>query len=116
MQELDIPIFKRSYDLYKILCEYRSLIPKQNKYTVFERCENASLDTLEFLAFAAQSGKTEKLPYLQKANLNLTLLKILVRLLKDIKAIDNKKYLNLQTMADEIGRMLGGWIKSVSAN
>ena len=33
--------------------------------------------------------------------------------MKDIKSIDNKKYLALQTTIDEIGRMLGGWIKSV---
>jgi hypothetical protein len=116
MNELDIPIFKKSYELYKTLYEYRALIPKRDKYTIFERCENIMLDILESLAFAGQLPKAEKFTYLQKANLKLNLLRILIRLLKDIKAIDNKKYLALQMAADEIGRMLGGWLKSVSTN
>ncbi len=28
-----------------------------------------------------------------------------------MKAIDNKKYVVLENTVDEIGRMLGGWIK-----
>jgi hypothetical protein len=33
--------------------------------------------------------------------------------MKDVKAIDNKKYTIIQSEVDEIGRMLGGWIKSL---
>jgi len=32
--------------------------------------------------------------------------------MKEVKTIDNKKYATLQELVDEIGRMLGGWIKS----
>jgi hypothetical protein len=32
--------------------------------------------------------------------------------MKDIKAIDTKKYIIIEANLDEIGRMLGGWIKS----
>jgi hypothetical protein len=32
--------------------------------------------------------------------------------MKDIKAIDAKKYIIIEANLDEIGRMLGGWIKS----
>jgi hypothetical protein len=39
-------------------------------------------------------------------------LRIFIRLMKDTKGIDNKKYLAVQAQTDEIGRMLGGWIRS----
>lgn len=42
----------------------------------------------------------------------LNVLRVLIRLTKDVKAIDNKKYIALETNIDEIGRMLGGWIRS----
>jgi putative aminopeptidase FrvX len=32
--------------------------------------------------------------------------------MKDVKAIDSKKYVLIEAHLDEIGRMLGGWIKS----
>jgi len=40
------------------------------------------------------------------------MLRVFIRLLKDVKTIDNKKYVTLENIVDEIGRMLGGWIKS----
>lgn len=44
----------------------------------------------------------------------LDLLKMLIRLAKEIKVIDLKKYAEIQTILQESGKMLGGWIKSVS--
>ena len=40
------------------------------------------------------------------------MLKIFIRLLKDVDAIKNKDYLLMQTQIQEIGKMLGGWIKA----
>lgn len=111
--DLDIPIFKKSYDLYKTFYSYRSDISKQDRHTIWVRCENGILDVLEGILLASQSAKTEKLTILQTASVKLNILRVLIRLTKDVKAIDNRKYLTLETNIDEIGRMLGGWIRSV---
>jgi hypothetical protein len=34
--------------------------------------------------------------------------------MKDTKTFDLKKYTTLQEMIDEIGRMTGGWIRSMN--
>jgi len=116
MNEFDIPIFKTSYDLYKTLHSYRKVIPKNDRFTVFERCEQATLDVIEAILLASSQTKKEKVPTLKEASLKLNVLRVFVRLLKDIKAIDSKKYVTLETMVDEIGRMLGGWIRSSKSN
>lgn len=77
-----------------------------------QRGETTILDILESILLASQLSKAEKLPVLQNVSLKVNFLRIFVRLTKDVKAIDNKKHLWLQEMIDEIGRMLGGWIKS----
>lgn len=46
----------------------------------------------------------------------LNVLRIFLRLTKDTKLLDLKKCLLLQEIVDEIGRMLGGWMKSVREN
>lgn len=112
MEEFDIPIFKKTYDLYKIFYRYRNTVSKQDRYTLWQRCENLILDVLESILWASQLSKTEKLPILEKTSLRLNLLRVFLRLCKEVKAIDNKKYILLQEIIDEIGRMLGGWIKS----
>lgn len=113
MNEFDIPIFKKSYDLYKALNEYRRIIPKKDRFTVFERCEQTMLDILEGILMAGSQKKEEKAPILKRTSLKLNVLRVFIRLLKDVRAIDTKKYVILENMVDEIGRMLGGWIKSI---
>jgi hypothetical protein len=41
------------------------------------------------------------------------LLKFFLQVAWEIKALDNKKYIRLSEKLDEIGKMLGGWLKSI---
>lgn len=112
MQEFDIPIFKKAYELYKNFHMLRSSISKQDRYTIFLRCENVILEVIEGILEASQLSKDKKLPILEKTSLKLNLLRVFIRLMKDTKSIDLKKYVSIEENTDEIGRMLGGWIKS----
>jgi hypothetical protein len=112
MNDLDIPIFKKSYDLYKDFYNLRLSVPKQDRYTLWQKCESLLIEVLEGVLFASQQSKLEKLPTLEKTSVKLNFLRVCIRLMKDIKAIDAKKYIIIEANLDEIGRMLGGWIKS----
>jgi hypothetical protein len=112
MNDLDIPIFKKSYDLYKDFYNLRLSVPKQDRYTLWQKCESLLIEVLEGILFASQQSKAEKLPTLEKTSVKLNFLRVCIRLMKDVKAIDAKKYIIIEANLDEIGRMLGGWIKS----
>ncbi|MBU3668925.1 MAG: diversity-generating retroelement protein Avd [Candidatus Taylorbacteria bacterium] len=112
MNELDIPIFKKIYDMYKDFYNLRLSVPKQDRYTLWQKCESILIEVLEGILFASQQTKLEKLPTLERTSVKLNFLKVCIRLMKDIKAIDAKKYVIIEANLDEIGRMLGGWIKS----
>jgi len=114
MNDLDIPILKKSYELYKIFHDHRKLIPKSDRFTIFERSEDIIIDIVELFLEAGYSKNANKIILLEKASVKLNTLRFLVRLMKDTKSLDNKKYIILQEMIDEIGRMLGGWIRSSS--
>jgi len=43
----------------------------------------------------------------------IDLVKLLLQLSWEIKAIDNKKYIHLSERFSEIGKMLGGWKKQL---
>ena len=57
-----------------------------------------------------------KIPTLEQTSIKLDLLKILLRMSKDSQSITDKKYLELQAMLHEMGRMLGGWIRATKQN
>lgn len=111
----DIPIFQKTYDTYKTFYQYTVSFPKKDRYTLGQRGETTLLDILEAIIQSSQLPKNEKLPQLQKASLKLDQMKVFVRLYKDLKILDNKKYLFLESSLQEIGKMLGGWIKSTAS-
>jgi hypothetical protein len=115
MEELSIPIFKKNYDFYKEFYGYLKTFPRSDRYSLGQKCEQYILEILECIILASQLPKSEKLPILEKASSKLNILRILIRLAKEIKALDNKKYLTSEKHLDEIGRMLGGWIKSTKS-
>ncbi len=51
--------------------------------------------------------KTQKL-----LSIKIDMLKVLLRLAKDCKSIRDKDYIALQLTLQEIGKMLGGWIRA----
>jgi hypothetical protein len=86
--------------------------PKTARFTIGQRCESRILKLLELLYAANASRGNERSRFLARADLSHNMLKMLVRLAYDVMALDQKRYLSLQTDLQEIGRMLGGWIKA----
>mgnify|MGYP001582442957 CR=1 FL=1 len=112
MNDFETPLFKKTYDLYKTFCGFRNTVSKKDLYTVWQRSENCLLELFELIMSAMQAHRPEKLAALESASVRLNMMRVFVRLMKDLKTIDAKKYLLLQANLDEIGRMIGGWIRS----
>jgi 23S rRNA-intervening sequence protein len=113
MDNFDIPIFKKSYELYKLFYSYRNVISKTDRYSIWQRCDTLLLEVLENIMMAGQISKPSKLAILENASMKLNFLRVFIRLMYETKSIDSKKYIAIQEAIDEIGRMLGGWIKSL---
>ncbi len=115
-ESFDAPIFNQTYELYKEIYCLRGSVPKSDRYAIWQRVENTTLEVLEEILVAIELPKNDKTSILEKASKKLNMLRVFIRLSKDVRAIDNKKYITLQEKLDEIGRMLGGWIKSTKTS
>ena len=112
-EEFNVPLLGHIFEFYKTAYNYIQLFPQKDKYTLGKNIENLTLEILKLVFLAGNSSKEEKLDLLKQASANTDLLKIMVRLAKEVKATDIKKYVQLQEKLQEIGRMLGGWIRSL---
>jgi 23S rRNA-intervening sequence protein len=110
---LDIPIFHKVYELYKLLYSYHCRVPKSQRYTLWQKCENTTLILLEALIETSHQNGEDRLQSLYQISNKLDLLKVLIRLAKETRTIDTKQYLVIQEIIQEVGKMIGGWIKSV---
>lgn len=103
-------IYQKSYDcllyLYIVLGHY----PKSEKFTLASETKSNMMDFMTLLLRAHKSMGKRTLLF--EADTMLETLRLNIRLGKDLKFISLQRYEILATKLNEIGRLLGGWIKS----
>ncbi|MEK7507849.1 MAG: four helix bundle protein [Patescibacteria group bacterium] len=109
-----MPIIQRLVAAYKIWHEFLPHIPKTARYTLGQKIDGLLIDTIEAVFIARYLAKEKKLVYLERAGGKLDLAKFFLQILWEIKSLDNKKYITLSEQLEEIGKMLGGWIRQIS--
>ena len=75
--------------------------------------ENGMLEFLRLISVA--NHRRHKLPLLKTADEELVILRIFLRLSHDLKCISTSSYEYAIKQVEEMGKILGGWIKSQTA-
>lgn len=88
-------------------------IGKGARYTIGARIENKFLDLLELAYVAYFSAKERKLEKISECVLILDTLKFLISVAWEGKLISHKQYEEVALKLDEVGKMFGGWMKSL---
>lgn len=104
-------IVHKVYELYVYLYHTVALFPKRDRYTLGARLEQNILNLLELLILAESKDSSSKLLILKKSDHHIQVLKMMVRMAHEVKAMPQSRYINNEEKLLEVGRMLGGWIK-----
>ena len=83
-----------------------------HRFTLGGKIESYFLELLECIFIALYLPPTQKIAQLTVAISKLDGVKFFLQLAWENKYIPPKKYIELSEQLNEIGRMLGGWIKS----
>ena len=105
------PVILKHYDFVLWLLPKLSKFPRDQKFLLGDRIESLALDILGHLMTANYSVERRR-EQLTEANLQLDHLRILTRLCKDLNLLSTQAYVYQAGVVDEIGRMIGGWIRS----
>jgi len=87
--------------------------PKSQRFVLGQQIENTILQILK--GIIQVNVEINKKPYLKQISVELDKLRILIRLSKDLKFISIRQYQFIAEKINEIGKMLGGWLKSCKA-
>ncbi len=85
--------------------------PRVRRFTLGERLEQTLLEVLE-LTVEASFSRAKQAP-LKRANLRLEVAKHFWRFAHELKLISTRRYEYGSQLMDELGRQLGGWLRSV---
>ena len=106
------PIFTRTYDLLRWLIPLTVKFPRTHRFVLAARLQDTGLRFQDRLIEAARSRQPA--PILAQADADLAKLRLYLRLCRDLELVKFNQYEHGQRMVDEIGRLMGGWIKSLS--
>lgn len=110
----ELPVLVKWIDFIDWFFTVSEKIPKNIRFTITQRIENYVLDILDLLIEARYSKN--KLFFLRQINLKLEKLRIFLRICKQRKYITIKTYTHAAKTIDQVGRMIGGWIKQQASN
>lgn len=107
-------VLVRAKESYKIWHIYLVNVSQVDRHTIGNKIDDIFLSLLE-LVFRATFAydKFEKLSLVSQAIGKTDLLKFFLQIGWEHKVLDHKTYGNIIIQLDEVGRMLGGWKKSL---
>jgi hypothetical protein len=109
----ELQVITKAHDFTVWTSNHIAKFPRSHRFTLGDRLELRVLDLLELLLRAKYTADRGDL--LREANLVLEFLRFQFRLGKDLKCLSLESYGYASRTLNEIGQLVGGWIKSSGA-
>jgi len=111
---MELSVIQKCYEIKKAIHLLVIKLKKEHRYGLGKHTEDSVYGILEHILGAKQASKFQKNNYLQKALAYLDLFRLNLRLILDLKLIENNTDLwKIHNDTTELGKMLGGWLRSV---
>ncbi len=104
-------IFTRTFDLLTWLLPRTKKFPKAYRFVITKRLQDAALNFQESIFWANTHSGRQRLNALHAADAHLDTLRLYLRLVHRWDWLSSGQYRHVSEMVDEIGRLLGGWIR-----
>jgi hypothetical protein len=106
----ELPIYKACYDLVLVVFNLARNFRKEFKYTLGESLKNETVKAITNIYRANIS--LDKKKHLTDARENVELIRLYIRLLKDLKQISVKQLVYVNGHIENVSKQLTGWFKS----
>ena len=105
----NLPVFKQAYDLLLQILRFTSSVQRDFRYTVGETLKK---DVIELcLCIYRANASVEKLPQIEAARERMVSIKLMVRVLHDMKQISTKQFALTCERMESVSKQLAAWQK-----
>jgi hypothetical protein len=108
----DLVLLTRTFDLLDWLMPKTETFPKAYRYNVTRHLGDAVLDFQEKLFLARKQRGVQRRQLLLECDAHLDTVRLYLRLAHRWQWLNNGQYEHVSRLVAEIGRLLGGWLKS----
>jgi four helix bundle protein len=110
----ELIIYQKHYDLMVYSFPIIGRFPKDQRFVLGQQIENQMLEIGKMIVHA--NKLKQKRGKLYDIDIELEKLRFLIRIAKDLKFLSISKYGHHCERLDEIGRLLGGWLKTTQGH
>ena len=108
------PIFSKTYDFVAWLIPLTIKFPRQQRFVLAAALQQEALRFQGLLIEAAHQRRPSAI--LVAADVELDKLRTHLRLSRDLRLLSFGQYEHAARMLAEVGRLLGGWMKSIPSS
>jgi len=109
----ELVVIQKAFDLAREMTQRTRKLPRDLKFVLGDRILATAYDVLDALVEARYTK--DRRPLLSRANVLLERLRFQVRLCMEERLISTRQYEYVARLADEVGRMVGGWARACKA-
>lgn len=107
----ELPVYKLGYDLLIAIYNKTKTFSREYKYTLGEKLKNEVLDLLINIYKANKSKQANRLQHIDNARQNIEVVRLLLRIVKDLKIIGIKGFVAIDIQVEEMSKQLSSWHK-----
>jgi four helix bundle protein len=107
------PLFARTFDFLTWLLQRTQSFPRSQRFVVTQRLQYAALDFQELIIDADAARGAERRDCLRRADAALNKVRLYLRVCREWDWLTSGQYQHAAQMITEMGRLLGGWIKTL---
>ena len=102
-----LPVYKASYDLLLAIFQLTKNFSREYKYTIGQDLKKVATEMI--LNIYRANSVYNKKDIIQNARENIEVIRLYVRLLKDLKQISAEKLIYINELIESVSKQLAGW-------
>jgi len=109
----NLPVYKASYDLLLGLFHTTAQLERDYRFTIGEQIKKETIEMM-LCIYRANKDRSERRENIGVARERIETIRVLLRILKDLKRIGVKRFVVLQECVESVSKQLSGWEASTS--
>ena len=105
----ELPVYEASYDLLLVIFQFTKNFNKEFKYTIGESLKKETTELITLIYRA--NSKKDKHDVLQEARERIEVIRLFIRLMKDLRQISVKRFVLVNKQVENVSKQLSGWQK-----
>ena len=112
----ELTLIPKTTNYIKYILNIIFKLPRTEKFNIGNEYKDVMYKMLEDVLMLSKVSLEEKLKYINRIDARLNVQRIFLRIMVENKWIDEKKFIYSMELIDELGRIVGGLLKSYVKN